>query len=381
LAAARATKGSAPAESLTLRELNRATLARQLLLVREQSSPAAVCERLVGLQAQWPKPPFVGIWSRLAAFEREQLCRLVRSRKLVRGTMMRGTLHLMTASDYRRLRPAIQPMLSRGLQSLLTSRGTRLDTERLVTEARAFLVAGPRTFEEIRQHLLGLHPKTDERAMGFAVRMSLPLVMVPTDATWGYPAIAAFAEAEDWLGQPLADEEALPELLMRYFAAFGPASVSDAQAWSGLQGLRAVVDALRPRLRTFRDERGRELFDVPDGPRPSGDSPAPVRFIAEYDNLLLGHEDRRRIVADAHRARVYLPGLRVAATFLIDGFVGGTWRLETKRGVATLSLNAFGTLPKATRAALEREGESLAAFLEPEATPAVRILKEEEVAR
>lgn len=352
-----------------------------MLLAREQSSPGAVCERLLGLQAQWPKPPFVGIWSRLAGFEREQLCRLVRSRKLVRGTMMRGTLHLMTAPDYRRLRPAIQPMLSRGLQSILQARGTKVDSDALVAEARAFLVAGPRTFEEIREHLLGLHPTTDERAMGYAVRMSLPLVMVPTDATWGYPAIAAFAEAEDWLGKPLAAGDALPDLVMRYFAAFGPASVSDVQTWSGLQGLRAVVDTLRPQLRIFRDERGRELFDVPDGPRPAGDTPAPVRFIAEYDNLLLAHQDRRRIVADEHRARVYLPGLRVAATYLIDGFVGGTWKLETKRGVATLSLSAFGTLAKAARAALEREGEALVAFLEPDKTADIRILKEKEVAR
>jgi hypothetical protein len=272
-------------------------------------------------------------------------------------------------------------MLSRGLQSILKARGAKLDSDALVAEARAFLLAGPRPFEEIRAHLLGLHPKTDERAMGYAVRMSLPLVMVPTDATWGYPAIAAFAEAEDWLGKPLAAGDALPDLVMRYFAAFGPASVSDVQTWSGLQGLRAVVETLRPRLRIFRDERGRELFDVPDGPRPAGDTPAPVRFIADYDNLLLAHQDRRRIVADEHRARVYLPGLRVAATFLIDGFVGGTWKVETKRGVATLSLNAFGTLAKAARAALEREGEALVAFLEPDATADIRILRAKEVAQ
>jgi hypothetical protein len=352
-----------------------------MLLAREKGSPGAVCERVLGLQAQWPKPPFVGIWSRLAGFEREQLCRLVRSRKLVRGTMMRATLHLVTAADYRWLRPAIQPVLSRGLQSLIKSRGTRLDAEALVTEARAFLGAGPRTFEEIREHLLGLHPKTDERAMGYAVRMSLPLVMVPTDATWGYPSIAAFAEAEDWLGMPLDARDARPDLVMRYLAAFGPATVSDAQTWSGLQGLRVVVDALRPRLQVFRDERGRELFDLPEGPRPPGEAPAPVRFVAEYDNLLLGHQDRRRIVADAHRARVYLPGLRVAPTFLVDGFVAGTWRVETKRGVATLSLSAFGAMSKESRAALEREGEALVAFLEPDATPEVRILREKEVAR
>jgi hypothetical protein len=196
-------------------------------------------------------------------------------------------------------------------------------------------------------------------------------VMVPTKAGWGFPANADFALAETWVQQPLApgDETATQNLVLRYLAAFGPASVADVQTWSGLQSLKSVVEALRPRLRVFRDERRKELFDLPDAPRPEEDVSAPPRFLPEFDNLLLSHSDRSRVLADEHRNLVKVQGnLRVRATFVVDGFVSGTWRTERKRGLATLALSPFMPLSKTDAAALSEEGAALLRFLEEDAT-------------
>jgi hypothetical protein len=201
--------------------------------------------------------------------------------------------------------------------------------------------------------------------------MLLPLVMVPTPAGWGFPANANFALAETWIPEPLAtgDETATQNLVLRYLAGFGPASVADVQTWSGLPSLKPVVEALRPRLRVLRDDRRKELFDLPEAPRPAEDTPAPPRFLPEFDNLLLSHADRSRVLADEHRNLVKVQGnLRVRATFLIDGFVSGTWRTERKRGSATLFLSPFTPLSRADAAALSKEGEALLGFLEEDAT-------------
>jgi hypothetical protein len=352
---------------LTLRALNRATLARQRLLAREEGTPLDVIERLAGLQAQWPKPPFVGLWTRLARFTREDLAARLADRSAVRATMMRGTIHLVSAADYLAFRPALTPMLEAGMEAILRQRGQALDVDGLAAAARAFYGDGARTFEAVRDHLLARHPEADERAMGYAVRMRLPLVLVPDGSLWSYPSIPSFALADAWLGEPVAAAAGPEAMLLRYFAAFGPATVADAQTWSGLKGLRPAVEALRPRLATFRDERKRELFDLPEAPRPDEEAPAPVRFLPEYDNVLLGHDDRRRIVADAHRSKVFLPGLRVAATFLVDGFTAGTWKAERKKKVATLRLEPFAEPAKKVGAELAQEGERLLRFLEPEA--------------
>lgn len=352
---------------LTLRALNRATLARQILLEREKTPVVSALERLAGLQAQWPKPPFVGLWTRIADFRREDLAAALADRSAVRATMMRGTIHLVSSADYLAFRPALAPVLESGMESILRQRGQELDVDALVASARALYAEGPRTFEEVRDHLLAGNPEADERAMGFAVRMRLPLVQVPDDSPWSFPPIPRFAVAESWLGKPIPGDGDLEELVRRYLAALGPASVADAQTWSGLKGLRSVFEALRPELVTFRDERRRELFDLPDAPRPAEDTPAPVRFLPEYDNLLLAHDDRRRVVADEHKKKVFLPGLRVAATFLIDGVTAGAWKAERKRKAARLLLEPFGELGKKDRAQVEEEGEKLLRFLEPDA--------------
>lgn len=364
---ARSKQGAEPTPTLTRRALNRATLARQILLARETITPVRAVERLAGLQAQWPKPPFIGLWTRIEGFQRGDLTQALLSRALVRATMMRATLHLVSAKDYVSLRPVIQPVLRRGMQAVLRDRMEGLDVDRLVAEARAYFQEEPRTFTELRDFLMGLHPKGDERAMGFVVRMLLPLIQVPTDAPWGFPGTADFAVAESWLGESLPTGDADPgPLVLRYLSAFGPATVADAQAWSGLGGLRGTFDALRPKLCVFQDERGKELFDLPDAPRPPEDAAAPVRFLPEFDNLIVSRADAR-FVAEPHRPRVFLSALRVRSTFLVDGFVAGAWAIARAKSSATLVIEPFEALSKKARDEVAAEGERLIRFVESDA--------------
>lgn len=356
-----------PKSTLSLRALNRATLARQLLLARERAPAFAVVERLAGLQAQWARPPFLGLWSRIEGFRSEELSTALRERRVVRATMLRGTLHVTSARDYLAQRGVLQPVLARSMAAALRERARTFDHDALLVAARAYLAESPRTFEEVRDHLVARFPKGDERAMGYTVRMHLSLVQVPTDAPWGFPTVPRFTTAETWLGEPPSGDSAPDALLLRYLAAFGPASVADAQRWSGLQSLRSAFERLRPRLRTFRDERARELFDLPDAPVPREDLDAPVRFLPEFDNLLLAHDDRRRIVADVHRGAVFLPGLRVAPTFLVDGFVAGTWKAERVKENAVLAIAPFAPLARRDRAELVDEAARLVRCAEPDA--------------
>ncbi|MFD0687468.1 winged helix DNA-binding domain-containing protein [Actinomadura fibrosa] len=356
------------AETLSVQTLNRATLARQLLLARERIPVADAVARLCAMQAQEPKPPFLGLWTRVDGFQASDLHTAMHDRSLVRATMMRATLHLVTASDYIAFRTTMQPMLDTAMR-VLGDRAAGLDLEQVVPAARAFLQEGPRTFNEVRAHLQEGFPDVNERALGYAVRMCVPLVMVPTEDRWGFPRTSRFALADTWLDAPLAPP-ALDSLMLRYLAAFGPASAADAQTWSGLPALGEVFDRLRPGLRVFADDKGRELFDLPDAPRPAEDVPAPARFLPEFDSLVLAHADRRRIIADAHRPSLTTKNLRVRAVFLWDGFAHGTWELEYKRRIATLRLRPFEPLPSSALAALTTEGEALLRFAEPAAKEA-----------
>jgi hypothetical protein len=354
--------------TLSTRALNRALLARQMLLARERTSAVEAIARLVGMQAQVPRPPFVGLWTRLRDFKRAELAAALHDRSVVRVTSMRGTLHVMTAADYVALRGALQPMLSRGTQSTLRGRGADLDMELLGAEARKFFGKSGATFDALRNHLKAKFPKGDERAMAYAIRTHVPLVQVPTDAPWAFPAAADFALADRWLSKKVSTAATPAEaLVVRYLAAFGPATPADAQAWSGMAGLRETFEALRPSLVTFRDVRKRELFDLPDAPRPDEDTPAPIRFVPDFDNLVLSHDDRARVMADEYRPRVTLKNLQVRATVLVDGMVAGTWKSERKRKAAVLVIEPFATIAKRVRAAIEEEGEALLAFLEEDA--------------
>ena len=354
---------STPERSLTLRELNRATLARQMLLDRDTLPVLDAVERLVGLQAQVVSPPYVGLWTRLRDFRRDELTRLMQERRVVRATLMRATLHLMTAEDYLLLRPALQPALTRSMKTTTGKRVEGLDVERLVGAARSYFEEGPLTFADLRPLLSELEPERDLSALAYAVRTHLPLVQVPSGGTWGYSGKAPFTTVEQWLDRPLSGSEDPRELVLRYLAAFGPATVRDVQTWSGRMGLKQVIEELKPELRTFSDERGNELLDLPDAPLPDPDTFAPPRFVPDYDNLVLSHADRRRVISDEHRKKVFLSAARVRATFLIDGFVSGTWKVEKTKRTATLVIEPFESLSVKDRDALEDEGERLVRFV------------------
>ena len=262
---------------------------------------------------------------------------------------MRGTLHLVSAKDFLLLRATIQPALTKGMLAVLGARLKGIDLDRLIAVARPHLKEQSRTFEDIRAHLVRHFPKADERAMGYAVRMHLPLIQVPTDDAWGFPGAAEFALGDHWLKTPIGNSPQIEALVLRYLAAFGPATVADMQTWSSIGKLAPVFDALRQKLVTFRDERGRELFDLPKAPRPPADTDTPIRFLPEYDNLVLAHADRTRIIADAHRPALVTKNLQVRAVFLVDGFAAGTWKVERTKSAATVAVAPFGKLSARVR--------------------------------
>ena len=353
-------------ELLSVQALNRATLARQFLLAREPVPVTEAVERLFGMQAQEPKPPFLGLWTRLDGFRASDLNAALHDRSVVRATMMRATLHLVTRADYTTFRTTMQPMLDGALR-VLGDRAKGMDLQKVVPAARALLEQEPRTFNEVRALLQEQFPDVNDRALGYAVRLCVPLVMVPTQDRWGFPRTSQFALADDRLGTVPAPEPAMDELMLRYLAAYGPASAADAQTWSGLSTAAESLERLRPRLRIFTDDRGTDLFDLPDAPRPGEDARAPARFLPEFDSLVLAHADRRRVIADAHRPLLTTKNLRVRAVFLWDGFAHGIWETEYKRKVATLRLRPFEPLPRAALDELTREGETLLRFMEPDA--------------
>ena len=354
---------SRPERVLTLRELNRATLARQMLLNREDASALAAVERVLGLQAQVTSPPYVGLWTRLENFRREELTRLMLERRVVRATLMRATLQLMTADDYLLLRPALQPALTSSMRSIAGKRLDGVDIDRLVGAAKEFFEEEPRTFADLRPLLDELEPERDQSALAYAVRAQLPLVQVPSGGVWGYSGKAPYTTPERWLGGPPSGSEDPRSLVLRYLAAFGPATARDVQAWSGRTQLKQPVEEIKPELRVFRDESGNDLLDLPDAPLPDGDTPVPPRFVPDYDNLVLSHVDRRRVISDEHRKKVFLSAARVRATFLIDGFVRGAWKVERARKTATLLIEPFEPLSRNHRDTLSEEGEHLVRFL------------------
>jgi hypothetical protein len=242
-----------------------------------------------------------------------------------------------------------------------------VDIEALSAAGRALLEERPRTAKELGVLLRERWPGRDPASLARAVRHLVPLVQVPPRGVWGMSGPAAHTTAEAWLGRPLDPDPSLEGMVVRYLGAFGPAGVKDVQMWSGLTRLGEVVDRLRPRLSTFRDEHGRELFDLPDAPRPDPGTPAPPRFLPEFDNLILSHADRARVIADEHRKALASRNGMVPATFLVDGFVRGTWKTERTRGRATLVIEPFEALSGNDRDALAEEGERLLRFMaEPE---------------
>jgi hypothetical protein len=351
---------------LTLREFNRATLSRQMLLKREAIPISEAVERLVALQSQIPNPPYIGLWTRLQDFQRDNLTRLMEQRQIVRAAMMRSTLHLLTAADHQRFREVLQPALVKALSAFFGARSKVLNIPQLVEAAREHLSVAPRSTGELKKRLLEIAPDGDADAMAYAVRTYLPLIQVPPGGTWGTGSMASYVTADSWLGKNTTTES-LQSLFFRYLAAFGPASIMDFQTWSGLVNLKPLLEPFKAELIIYRDEQGKELLDLPGMLLPEGDTPAPVRFIPEYDNLLIAQADRRRVIADTDRPKVFLSAARVRATILVDGFVRGAWKTERVKKAATLIIEPFGVIPDEARETLIEEGESLIRFIEDDA--------------
>ncbi len=356
------------ADTLTRRDLNRALLARQGLLERRPLDPAGAIEAVCGLQAQAAAPPFIGLWTRISDFDESALQAAIDARTVVRATMMRHTIHFVTARDYLWLRPAIQPALDASFNAQTRKRLAGVDVTPFLEDARQAFAERPHTFSEVQALVVARDPDCDVRAITYAVRTHLKLICVPNTSRWRFGGRVPFTLAEAWLGRPVGDEHDHEQMVRRYLAAFGPATPADVTAWSGVGGMRAVVDAMRDELDIHRDEAGRELFDVPGAPLPGAGVAAPPRFLPEFDNTLLAHRDRTRVIADEHRPRVYLVAGRMLGTLLLDGFAAATWRLERARGEVTLTIEPFGRITKVDRTALEPEAEALLAWAEPDAT-------------
>jgi hypothetical protein len=370
-----------PRDELSRQALNRALLERQMLLHRAPLPEAAegragrvtaAVEHLLGLQAQAPFPPYYGLWCRLADFRPDELARLITGRQVVRIALMRGTIHLVSARDCLTLRPLIQPVLDRALSGTFGRQLAGVDLQALGAAGRALLEQQPRTFSELGALLSPRWPGHPAAALAQGVRCLVPLVQVPPRAVWGAAGQARHAPAESWLGEPLRPGGSPEALVRRYLAAFGPASVRDVQAWSGLTGLREVAGRLRPGLRVFRDENGTELLDLPEAPRPDPQTPAPVRLVAEYDNLILGHADRTRVITERDRAKLYTRNGVFPGTVLLNGFVAGTWRVATSAAAATLTVEPFGKMSSADRHAVAAEAGRLLGFAAPGASPDIR---------
>ncbi|WP_204264603.1 DNA glycosylase AlkZ-like family protein [Geodermatophilus normandii] len=351
------------AEILDRRALNRATLARQLLLRRDPRNALAAVGHLAGLQAQEPQEPHVGLWSRLTAFRPGELDGLLESRRVVRTQLMRRTVHLVTAEDCLRLRPVHQSMLVARATGTLGRRLPGVDLAELAAAAEPLFAAEPRTLPDVGRALAERWPEAAARDLGDVLSSLLPLVQTTPRGLWRQQAPARNTTVHAWLGRDLADgphDDVLDDLVLSYLRAYGPAASADLRAWCGLSGLPAVVARLRPQLRSSRDERGRELLDVPDAPLPDRDEPAPVRFLPAFDNAVLGYDDRSRIIADEHRG-LSVTGARLV---LVDGSVAATWTgRDRDGGGVTVTVQPLRLLTPAERGEVGAEAADLAAFL------------------
>jgi Winged helix DNA-binding domain len=339
---------------LSRRELNRATLERQLLLRRSEMPVIDAVAHLVGLQAQEPPDPYAALWSRLRGFRPEALARLLEERRVVRIPLMRSTIHLVTADDCLAIRPLVQPVLDAELARHRDLSG--VDVEAVLAFGRELVDTRPRSARELRVALADRFPAHDAGDLAYACRNLLAFVQVPPRGLWGRSSQVISTTAESWLGRPLERKPSLDDLVLRYLRAFGPATVADAATWSRLAGLREVVERLRPRLLTFQNERGRELFDLPDAPRPDPETPSPPRFLPEYDNVLLSHADRSRFVSEEQRRAFSRVEGRTRGTVLADGFVFGVWQREPD---GMLVVHYVGRTAKRALAAIAAEGRRL----------------------
>lgn len=354
--------------TLDRRSLNRATLERQLLLRRSTLSVPDAVEHLVGLQAQTPHTWYVGLWSRLAGFTPELAAGPLADHSLVRMALMRSTIHLVTPDDARALRPLIQPVLDRDLYRNQTHGKpiAGVDMAALAADAGEVLASGALTNKLLGEHLAERWPGRSSASLVYAIRNQVPLVQVPPRGLWRRSGAIAHTTADVWLGPDRTAPITLGRMVERYLAAFGPASVKDMQMWSGLTRLREIVDGMREALVVFRDESDQELFDLPDAPRPDADTPAPPRFLYDFDNLLLSYADRSRVITDAHGHSNYRTQRTIPQILLVDGFTAGDWSIERIRDAATLTVRPYGRPFDSTDAEqIAAEGQALLEFTDP----------------
>ncbi len=366
-------RAAVDAPVLTLRELNRATLARQMLLERASLPVVTAIERLAALQAQWAPSPYLALWSRLENFERETLWSAIEKKHtVIRARLMRGTLHLVSARDFYAYAVATQD-LQRGAWNRLQV-GQGVDPKAVAKLAVAF-ARQPRSKEDVVAHLterLGSFGGPYKWLIWRFVSAHADLVSAPPGGHWAHGGTnAPYVAARHWIGSGSrpSEADALRLLINRYLAAFGPASLADIAQFAGQvpARIRPVLEDLAPSLRRFSDEQGHPLFDLPRAPRPGAEVKAPVRFLPRYDELLIGYEHRDRVIAARHRAAVYSKNAIIEAVFLVDGLAAGTWSLEVTKADAVLRILPFGALARSDRTAALAEAETLAHFMAPEA--------------
>jgi hypothetical protein len=344
--------------TMSRRALNRALLARQHLLQRSPLSGESMVRHLVALQAQNPLDPYFALAARIEAFDPAELITLLEDRAAVRTGSIRTTLHLVAADDALEMSEPVQDVHRRTFANTrFAAHVDGIDLAAIADAGRLLLRERPSTTAELATALAERWPDRERTSLAYAVRYTLPVVQIPPRGLWGRSKASTWASLEDWLGRPVADRADVDAIVLRYLAAFGPASSADARTWSWFTGLREVFERLRPRLVTVRDEAGRELFDLPDAPRPDADTPAPVRFLPEYDNLLLSHDDRSRVADIDYRERLGWKG-----SILIDGFLRGAWRIGKDRRAGTLTVEVFEPIDRLDRDELETEAQRLTAF-------------------
>ncbi|TDD23619.1 winged helix DNA-binding domain-containing protein [Kribbella turkmenica] len=360
---------------LSLQALNRATLERQWLTERRDATALETIEHLVGMQAQSPLAPYVGLWTRLNDFDPAELAGLIENREAVRGSMMRATIHLMSSRDFLAFRPLIQPRLEREVFQNMTYGRHRLeglDIDAVLEAGIERMTEGPATAVQLRDHLAPLWPDRESAALAHAVRCLLPTIQTPPRGIWGRGGNPAMSTADLWLGVPVASDPSPDDLVRRYLAAYGPASVADAQNWSGLTRLAEVFDRLD--LRTYIDaESGRTLYDLPDITLPDEHTEIPVRFLPEYDNLLLSHADRTRWIDTATRQSLTLQEVLTRGSTLHNGRATALWKLtKNTKTEAILEIQPITELTRRTWQSIESEAHNLLAFTSPTATHEVR---------
>jgi Winged helix DNA-binding domain len=367
---------------VSVRQLNRATLARQHLLERVAMPAYDMVHHLVGLQAQEPRDPYIGLWSRLVDFSVAELESLLLDRRVVRLAVQRGTVHAVTDDDCLVLRPLAQRVLSQQLDAHPEYgpqlRGVDLET---VMSTAAEVLAEPRSTRQLRHELAARFPDHHAAALAFACRNLLPLIQIPPRGLWSRSGQVVGTTARAWLGRDVDPIPSVDDVMVRYVAAFGPATVQDATIWSRYTGLGEVFDRLRPTMRTYRDGDGREYFDVPEGPLPDGDTPAPIRILPHYDNVLLSHKHRSRFVGGDVAAlnSIWKGQLGFVGSMLIDGMVSGMWRVDSPKRLvagswepATMTITTLRRLPTAAAAEVTAEATRFLRFTAPDAGQSVR---------